>query len=105
MGLCSPKAAQCCQPFATLRKCSQPSASGRKALHSDEFECIWSGFESASKLTRDAPIILVFARGGVCVSDLCRGSYSDVCRGGVCVNDLCCRSCIGVRRDGVCVCV
>ena len=50
-----------------------------------------------------AAVILVFARGGVCVSDLCRRSNFGVCRGGVCVSDLCRRSYFGVSRGCVCV--
>ena len=81
--------------FATVRNCSQPSATVRnrpqpfartpyKALLMRE--CIQS-VSKACQVDLWRRNCTGVCRGGVCVSDLWRRRYSCLCRGGVCVID------------------
>ena len=104
--------AECCvcarnrpQPFASVRNrlrvrlSTMASAPGR-CLESSSIG-ICRGGVCLSDLWRRS--YTGVCRGGVSVSDLCRRSYTSVCRGGVSVSDLCGRSYIDVCRGGVSV--
>ena len=119
VGLCSKRLRLRPQPSATVRNRPQPSAWGPEGSPQRRVRLEWS--RKRVKLSSGA-VVLAFTqdlsvwvicgaavinigvcRGGVCVSDLCRRSYSGVFAGDVCVSDLCRRSYIGVWRGNVCV--